>query len=115
MLPVWSRTEPLSWASAALTCAYAALQERKRTRANMTNAKPRFIFPPAGKSGAYERSFELVAEETRNRTIRGHSSLSGPLSYNENKCQELNFYIKVICFVRRGDSQRGEVAEKCPG
>src|SRR5882724_13623365 len=70
MLPVWSRTEPLSWASAALTCAYAALQERKRTRANMTNAKPRFIFPPAGEEWAYERSFDLVAEETRNRTIR---------------------------------------------
>ncbi len=37
-LPVWSRTEPLSCASAALTCPSAARWERRMTKASMRKA-----------------------------------------------------------------------------
>lgn len=39
----------------------------------------------------------------------GHPSLSGPLSYKQNKCQGFNFYIKVICLGHE------TVSEECCG
>jgi hypothetical protein len=96
ILPVWSRTEPFNWASAALTCAQAALQERRRTNANKRTAKQRFIVPPMGAERSIRKgSLEQPSCRQAAETIRlPHSARQ--LSIREMKCQELNFNVKAV-------------------
>src|SRR6476660_3194618 len=97
--PVWSRTEPFSWASAALTCANAAFEERRRTRAQTTNTKQRFICPPVG--NGVLRTFVRIGQANHLST---RSQLFAPIpepvivSQAKQKSRD-NFNVKIIrCF-----------------
>jgi hypothetical protein len=73
------------------------LAGEKKNKSEHDECGKTFHLSSSGEWSINERSFEQLPENDSHAHDPGHPSLSGPLSYNKNKCQGFNFNIKVIC------------------